>query len=218
MFVKDGKKPTILPVEVANIMQQKLECEVCGCRYAVIGAAFFCPSCGHNSVITTFDQTVETVRQIVSQVPMIRSTLVMAFTEDVAQNAIRNTLEDSLMRLVGAFQQFSESLFDELPNAANFKRRKNAFQNISESSTLWRNATGKGYNDFLSPTEMHDLEELFHKRHLIAHRNGIVDQEYIDKSGDRAYTVGQRLVIKEGSVLRLAELLSTLRSELRTFI
>ena len=38
--------------------------------------------------------------------------------------------------------------------------------------------------------------------------------EYIDKSGDTSYTVGQRLVIREASVLKLADLLSKLANGL----
>lgn len=215
MSVKPGNTPLILPVEAAGIMEQRLACEACGCRYAVIGAAFFCPACGHNSVIATFDQTIETVRSIVGQIDSIRDLLVANFSEDIAYNSVRTTLEDSLGRLVGAFQQFSEALFGALPGAGATKRRKNVFQNLLEASALWRGIVSKGYEDLLTTSEFHELEVLFQKRHLIAHRNGIVDQEYIDKSGDTTYAVGQRLVIKEVTVLRLADLLSKLSGELR---
>jgi hypothetical protein len=36
------------------------------------------------------------------------------------------------------------------------------------------------------------------------------DQDYIDKSGDRTYSVGQKLVLKELTVQRLAELVEKL--------
>jgi hypothetical protein len=92
------------------------------------------------------------------------------------------------------------------------------FQNHSEGSALWRSAIGKGYEAMLTAGEMSELEALFQKRHLIAHRNGIVDQEYIDKSGDRTYTIGQRLVIQEATVMRLADLLSTLAKKLQKVV
>lgn len=218
MSIKPASPPVIFPIDAAMTMRRNFTCETCGCRYAAIGTAFFCPACGHNSVVATFDEALESVKQSVLLVPNIRATLTTAFDPDVAENSIRNMLEDSLGRLVGAFQQFSESLFEQLPNAANFKRRKNVFQNLAESSTLWKNAAGKGYEDMLSASEMQELGGLFQKRHLIAHRNGIVDQEYIDKSGDRTFAVGQRLVIKDRMVLRLAELLSKLSKELRQLV
>lgn len=218
LSVKPGDPPIIYPIDAAGVMQQQLACEVCDCHYSVIGAAFFCPACGHNSVVATFNQTIETVRQVVSQLSSVRSLLTANFSEDVAYNSARTMLEDSMTRLVGAFQQFSEALFDTLPNASTIRRRKNVFQNLTESSVLWRSATGKGYDDLLTPAELRELGALFQKRHLIAHRNGIVDQEYIDKSGDMTYAIGQRLVIKEATVLQLAELLTKLSNELRKLV
>ena len=37
--------------------------------------------------------------------------------------------------------------------------------------------------------------ELYQKRHLLAHNEGIVDSQYIKKSGDLSYKEGQRIVI-----------------------
>jgi hypothetical protein len=116
--------------------------------------------------------------------------------------------------MIGAFQQYSYALFVLLPSSGSFRRRKNVFQNITESSALWQTAVGKGYEDMLSETELQDLESLFQKRHLIAHRNGIVDLEYIDKSGNKSYSIGQRLVVQEATVICPADLLSKLLGEL----
>lgn len=215
MSAKRGTRSIIVPVDVAEVMRQKFVCEACGCRYASIGVAFFCPACGHNSVVGTFDQTVETVRKVVSVVPSMRSALVTAHDQDTARDSVRNMLEDSIVRLVGAFERYAGALFNQLPDAASFKRRKNLFQNLGESSALWREAVGKRYEDMLPSAELREMEVFFQQRHLINHRNGIVDQEYIDRSGDRSYDVGQRLVVQESAVLRLAELLSRLAGQLQ---
>jgi hypothetical protein len=62
---------------------------------------------------------------------------------------------------------------------------------------------------------MCDLLRLIQQRHLLAHSEGIVDQDYINKSGDKTYAVGQRLVIQETTVVRTAYLVSKLVEELR---
>lgn len=54
----------------------------------------------------------------------------------------------------------------------------------------------------------------FQQRHLLAHKEGLVDEEYLTKSGDTAYRVGQKLQIKEPSVLRLADLVERLAASL----
>lgn len=76
----------------------------------------------------------------------------------------------------------------------------------------------QGYEDLLTPAEMADLLRLFQQRHLLAHCEGIVDQDYITKSGDATYAAGQRLVIREEAVNRLAELVTKLAEEMRKLV
>jgi len=218
MHYRSSPTLIVIPVEAADVMQQKFTCENCGCKYASVGAAFFCPACGHNSVLTTFYKTLSTVRQIVDSLPTLRNTLLDSGGLDMAENSIRHILEDTVTRLVGAFQRFTEALFEGLPNQANFKRRKNVFQNLDESSTLWQQAKQIGYEQLLPPSDYDELQVLFQKRHLLAHKDGIVDQEYIDKTGDTTYSVGQRLVIHEKDVLRMNDLIDTLAQNLQARI
>lgn len=215
LHVKPSAPPVVIPISALEVMQQRLACESCGCRYASIGAAFFCPACGHNSAAATVDSTVQAVRDTIQHLPSIRQTLVEAGGKDTAQDVARQLVESQLATLVGSFQRFAEAVFSRLPNAPQFKTSKNTFQRLGESSTLWRDATSKGYEEMLTSAEMSDLVRLFQQRHLIAHRDGIVDQEYIDKSGDTTYAVGQRLVVRESAVLRLADLIDTLAGEVR---
>lgn len=44
---------------------------------------------------------------------------------------------------------------------------------------------------------------LFQKRHLLMHCDGLVDADYIQKSGDHDYAIRQRIVIRENHVLGL---------------
>jgi hypothetical protein len=60
------------------------------------------------------------------------------------------------------------------------------------------------------------MKLLFQRRHVISHRQGIVDQTYIDRSGDSSYTVGQRLVVRDADVLDLVNHMRTLVTGLKT--
>lgn len=215
LSVKPGQPQVEVPASVADSMRQRFFCEVCGCRYASIGLAYFCPSCGHNSVLITFEKTLDTVRQVMAKTSEMIHALETVVDKDIARDSVRNILEDSLLRLVGAFQYFADYSFNQKPGATSIKQRKNAFQNLTESSALWKTLTGKEYENLLPRPDFVDLERLFQKRHLIAHRNGIIDQEYITKAKDNSYTIGQRLVISEVNVLRLADILHTLSNELK---
>lgn len=41
---RPGARAVVVPAEALPILQQRSECEECGCRYASRGAAFFCPA------------------------------------------------------------------------------------------------------------------------------------------------------------------------------
>ena len=218
MSYKPGAPALIIPISAAEELRQKFTCEQCGCRYSSLGVAFFCPACGHNSAESTFAQTIKTVQKSLAALPAIREAVQAAADADAAKNTAREILENSIGRMIGAFQRIAESLFDRTPAAKTTRCRRNVFQNVTEGSTLWRAATGKGYEELLTPSEMDDLLRLFQQRHLLAHCEGIVDQNYIIKSGDTTYAVGQRLVIQDGAVSRLAELVTKLTEEMRKLV
>lgn len=210
--------PIVLPIEAAAKMRRTWECEKCGCRYASVGAAFFCPACGHNSAVTTFADAVEHVRLLVRSLLSIRGYLADEHDDDFAEDTIRRLRENALEDLVTAYQRYAESLFESSPNTSHLTARRNVFQTVDEASKLWHKGCGKGYEDLLSSNELADLRRYFQQRHLLAHKDGIVDQDYADKSGDNAYRSGQRIVIREEDVLRLADLLDGLAISLRNAI
>ncbi|HEY2587688.1 MAG TPA: hypothetical protein VGI81_18220 [Tepidisphaeraceae bacterium] len=212
---RPGHIPSVVPASASEMLRQNFTCEECGCRYASLGASFFCPACGHNSAASSFDNTLETVRRTIGVLEHLRGTLEQNVNADTARDAVRQILEDQFARLVGAFERVNEALFDKLPNATQFAKKGSIFQRVDDASQLWRNASGAGYDTFLSATELQRMKILFQRRHVLSHRQGIVDQAYIDKSGDMSYSVGQRLVVRDVEVLELVELLAKLTSGLR---
>ena len=215
MSFKPGTHVVIVPIEAAEAMEQSFMCESCGCRYASVGAAFFCPACGYNSAITTFDNSVETVLKTICSVEEIRAAVRKSFDADTAEDSARQIIESSFCKLISSFERFAEATFSRLPNATQFTLRKNVFQNLGESSRLWHQATGKSYEDMLTEDELADLSRLFQQRHLITHKEGIVDQEYITKTNDITYSVEQRLIIREIAVRQLADLIVKIASQLK---
>ena len=61
------------------------------------------------------------------------------------------------------------------------------------------------------------MNVLFQKRHLFEHNNGMVDQQYLDKTGDTEYVVGQRLVMREADTKELIRLLKKLSKGILSF-
>ena len=207
MSMKVDSRPQRVPIPYAAAapMRIKITCGECGCRYAVVGAAYFCPSCGANAAELVFDLTVQGIRQSLEAVDAIRTVIADA---DTAENTCRLIVESALQNAVTAFQRVAEALHERIAPTA--KARRNAFQNLSEGSALWAAAIGCGYDKYLTSIEMKQLTMVFQQRHLLAHTQGVVDDDYIRKTGDIRYKLGQRLVVKREAVVEALKLVEQL--------
>ena len=195
MDVKSRPQSVPVPAAAAEAMRLRIACPACACRYAVIGAAFFCPSCGHNSAELMFSQSIAAIRNAFDSLDVIRAAI---RDRDTAETTVRLVIENGLQNAVTTFQRFAEALYARCPSAP--AARRNAFQNLAKGSGLWRVACGRDYSDHLHGAELAVLTRMFQQRHLLAHRQGLVDEEYISRSGDTSYRIGQRLVVRERAV------------------
>lgn len=202
-------KEIVLPAAATDPMQLRISCPECACRYAVIGSAYFCPACGHNAADQVFAQSLGTIRATLDNLLAIARGLP---DRDTSENTTRLLVEDSLQRIVTAFQRYAEALLAKHP--APPKARRNVFQNLKEGSDLWQSAFGSGYETYLDASEIAALNGYFQQRHLLAHREGLVDAEYTAKTGDTSYREGQRLVIREPAVRNCLALVEKLANGL----
>lgn len=205
MQVDSRPQTLLLPPAAAEPMRLKIVCGSCACRYAAIGAAFFCPACGHNSADLVFDQSITGIGNVLTALPAVRTAIP---DRDDAERMARQLIESGLQNAVTSFQRYAEFLYARFPSAP--KARRNAFQNLTEGSDLWHAATGKRYSDYLDAPELSALTRLFQQRHLLAHTQGLVDQDYLDRTGDTAYRVGQRIVVREAAVRECLALIQKL--------
>lgn len=205
--VKGGRDAVLVPLAAAEPMRLRTTCESCSCRYSYIGAAYFCPSCGMNSARHTFIQTLNTIRTAAGLGETLRNTL----DPDEAEVMIRTLLEKAIQDTVMSFQRLNEQLYER--QSGNSSRR-NAFQNLDIGSDLWKAEIGDGYVDLIGQDKIKQLRIYFQQRHLLAHQQGIVDQDYIDRSGDTTYTKGQRLLIQELTVRNFSDLVEELSQKL----
>ena len=210
MSYRSGSRPMLLPASAAEVMTQDFRCEHCQCRYASVGAAFFCPACGENSILEAFANSMGITKTTVRAIPALRRTMEDVSGKDSAEDFTRHMLENQLVKIVSSFQKYVEEQFRRLENAINFRIRPRLFQSIQESDDIWRKATTVGYRDILSTDEYERLVVYFQQRHILEHEDGFIDQLYIDRSGDQRLVVGQRLVVSEENVLELVEIVEEL--------
>ena len=205
--IAEQSKAMKLAIGQSEEWEIDITCENCGTRYSVIGSAYFCPCCGHNSAVSAFEESMDSVEKMLASLSEMKQMLTTSYGRDKAETMCRGLLESSIGDIVSAFQKFASCHYDKLTGKTS---RVNDFQIVDKGSQLFKDATGKGYDEWLSVDELKDMNLLFQRRHLIEHNNGMVDQKYIDKSGDNSYAVGQRLVVKGSDPLTLLAIIKKL--------
>jgi hypothetical protein len=212
---RPGDRPLVVMAEAQPLMTYRSSCESCGCRYASVGAAFFCPACGHNNAKSTFAGSISSIRALMDLADRMPSVILDV---DAAKDASRQLTESTFVRVWSSFQRLAEATYTSMAASATVPARRNAFQSLEESDRLWAGAIGKTYLDFIGDRLHHDLVRLVQARHVLAHKDGIVDADYVAKSGDSRYAVGQRLVISADEVRLFTSVVERLADELHTSV
>ena len=212
MKVTGGTKRTYtIPAKAAELMQLEIQCEECESRFAVIGSAYFCPACGHNSVTRTFHDSLRKIRAKKDSLDVVRSALIESVGKDEAELTCRSLIETCIGDGVVAFQKYCEGMYQRFGTPPF-----NAFQRLDQTSELWNKAFQEGLDSWLSEEELRLLGVLYQKRHLLAHNEGIIDKKYTQKSGDQSYKEGQRLIISPKDVEYMVSCLEKLAHGIET--
>jgi hypothetical protein len=182
----------------------------------VIGSAYFCPCCGYNAVDRVFDESIDTVQKMIESIGDIYITLEKSHGKDKAESMCRSMIDGTLGDVISAFQKFAEDTYKKLMPAKKVK--VNDFQIIEKGSKLFYEASGKGYDAWLTKDEIVDANILFQQRHLIEHNHGLIDERYIQNSNDNSYKVGQRVIIRSSDALKLLGYVRRLSQGLSTLL
>ena len=191
MKFKGNTRFVCLPAQALEEMTQKIQCDNCA--------------------ELTFRNTIEKVRGKIKNLEMIRQAI-EPISKDEAARTCTSLLESSIPDLVVAFQRLCECVYPQLAPAKPLK--KNVFQRLADGSDLWKELVGKGYSDWITEEQYSKLKKCFQQRHLLQHQDGIIDQEYITKSGDTLYTMGQHLIVKTTDVDEYADIVEKLGNEI----
>lgn len=92
--------------------------------------------------------------------------------------------------------------------------KKMSFQNLELVRTTFLDLLGIDLSAEVAPEEWDAAAIGFQKRHLVAHKLGVVDQEYITKTGDIRAVVGRKICIGADEVRGVARVISTLTPRL----
>ena len=188
------------PVPIRHYREKQLEteviCAVCTLRYSVYGVFAFCPDCGLHNSLQILEKNIELIAKMID--------LAEGMEEDVSRGLVENGLEDC----VSVFDGFGRELCRVYAKATKNRTiaERISFQNLVGARRNLRDALGIDLSCQIPADEWQSLVRAFQQRHLIAHRMGVVDHDYIAKSGDNEAVVGRRIGIAPDEVRNILQL------------
>jgi len=174
-------------------LETEVVCDKCTLRYMIYGVFGFCPDCGvHNSL------------QILGKnFDLIVKLLAIAETQEssVSRQLIENALEDC----VSAFDGFGrETCRVFARKAANPKSASEIrFQNITGAAERVFAEFGIVFSDAVDAANWIKIQRAFQKRHLLAHKMGVVDESYQKAAGADDSVIGRRISITKNEIHEL---------------
>jgi hypothetical protein len=177
-------------------------CERCKTACDVLGEYASCPACDYRNSLGVFKRHWE----------VLDSEFRRADAELKDRHDRERTREGLPPRFVSAFEAMADDLRTQLlklPMTA--KRRKElerlSFQRIIEAEERLRNWFGIDIFNGLKQEDREFLNREFNRRHLLIHRAGRVDEEYLHKTGDTSVKLHQSIRIGSEEIPRLSDLL-----------
>lgn len=190
------------PHPIRHYREKELEtdvtCDHCTLHYMIYGVFGYCPDCGvHNSL-----------QILMKNLELIEKVLGFAEAQEpaVAETLVANALEDCVSSFDG-FARETCRIFSSKSSEPT-KAISLSFQNIGRARERLLVLFGFDLTAPLSVEQSITLKRAFQKRHLLAHKMGVIDQEYVDATKDISAIIGRKVPIGAGEIL---EVVSTLK-------
>lgn len=171
------------PQPIRYYREKQLEtavvCDNCTLRYAIYGVFGWCPDCGvHNSLQILLENLELASKEL-------------ALAETVEKELADHLVGDALENLVSAFDGFGREVCRKKGNDIHFQNLAGARRRVQEKFAF-------DFADVLRPDEWQQAFRIFQKRHLLSHKMGVIDEEYVQKATDPGAIVGRRIqVVRE---------------------
>lgn len=127
---------------------------------------------------------------------------------EVAQSLIANGLEDCVSALDGFGREISRLHAKRSTDPE--KAEKVSFQNLESAKQNMKLLFNLDLSAGLTDDEWKTAVQAFQKRHLLSHKMGVVDEEYVRKSGDSHAAIGRKVNIAIDEVRALGQIIGKL--------
>lgn len=176
-------------------LETEVVCESCTLRYAIYGVFGWCPDCGvHNSV-----------QMLVKNLELARKELALA--ESVEKELAEHLICDALKNVVSAFDGFGREICHQKGHEVRFQNLPGARRNVLELFKF-------DFADQLATGEWEAICLIFQKRHLLSHKMGVIDEDYVQKANDPRAIVGRKVHVSKEEIEQSVSLVETLGKRL----
>lgn len=176
-------------------LETQVTCDNCTLRYAIYGVFGWCPDCGiHNSI-----------QILMKNLELAGKELALAETAD--KELADHLTGDALENVVSAFDGFGRQI-------CATKTADIQFQNLAGARRRVNDAFAFDFADVLAPDDWESVCRVFQKRHLLAHKMGVVDEDYIKKAKDSQAILGRKVGIGRNEVVVTISLVEALGKRL----
>jgi hypothetical protein len=176
------------PIPIRWYREKNLEtaivCDHCGLRYAIYGVFGWCPDCGIHNSLQILGKNLDLAKKK------------LALAESVEKDLAEAVIADALAGVVSGFDGFGRELCSDGDSRASF-------QNLEGGRKRVQQKFGFDMADAVTEEEWRSACRSFQKRHLIAHRMGVVDEEYVQKASDPGAVVGRKVTLAHEEVTAL---------------
>jgi hypothetical protein len=172
-------------------LETHVVCESCTLRYAIYGVFGWCPDCGIHNSLQILAKNFELAKKELA--------LAQTVEKDLADHLIGDALENA----VSAFDGFGRELSSQMGGEIRFQNLPGARRNVQERF-------GFDLADGLTLEKWNDVCRVFQKRHLLAHKMGVIDDDYVQKASDPGAVTGRKVHISYEEVNSSIEIIEKL--------
>lgn len=176
-------------------LESEVVCSNCTLRYAVYGSYGYCPDCGKHNSAQILDVNLKVVEKMLT---------LAEDNPELASHLIEDALENVVSSLDGFGRETCKVRADRATDAA--KAQNVSFQNLDGAAKRLDDVFGVDLKAAMDADGWSAACRGFQKRHVIAHKSGIVDREYVNRTGDCEAVVGRKIRVTADEVRELISL------------
>lgn len=178
-------------------LEEEVLCDNCSLKYTVYGSFGYCPDCGLHNSLQILEKNLVVANKLIDLATELDSELQTQLVSDALENG------------VSAFDGFGRETCQVFSAKANdaAKAKGISFQNLTGAQKNVHQLFGIDLAAGLSASEWVIVHTAFQKRHLVAHKMGIVDEPYLRATSDANAIIGRKVKLDATQIREALELI-----------